>query len=275
MPRDRSFWHNLTIIGLLHVVVLFGIARWSSSAKQPLGRDIVWMDSGATQAFEENTTASATNKEEKASPNDEEDSRPIASEEKHDEPILAATPSDLPLATPSPAATPRPAIASPTPKPIVKATPKPSPKPTPKKKLIAKASATPKQMKRTPASSAKTPDASIAKGENGSGGHAGGAGNSSQFAWYGNMLHNRFFSEWDQPTSVVASGVKMSVLVRLRIEKDGRVSDFALVRPSGNVVVDESVAAVAKRVTQVDPLPTGLGNGGHYDVNINFELNAE
>ena len=73
------------------------------------------------------------------------------------------------------------------------------------------------------------------------------------------MLHDRFFSEWEQPTSVVASGVKMSVLVRVRIEKDGRVSDFALVRPSGNVVVDESVAAVAKRVTKVDPLPAGLG----------------
>lgn len=89
------------------------------------------------------------------------------------------------------------------------------------------------------------------------------------------MLHDRFFNEWNQPTSVVASGAKMSVLVRLRIEKDGRVSDFAVARPSGNVVVDESVAAVAKRVTKVDPLPAGLGDAGHYDVNINFELNRE
>src|SRR5450755_100074 len=104
MPRDRSFWRNLTVIGLLHVVVLFGIARWSSSAKQPLGRDIVWMESGATQAIEENSAAPATNDEEKASLTEEEDSKPIASDEKHDEPILAATPSDLPLATPSPAA---------------------------------------------------------------------------------------------------------------------------------------------------------------------------
>jgi hypothetical protein len=38
------------------------------------------------------------------------------------------------------------------------------------------------------------------------------------------------------------------------------------------VIVDESVAAVAKRVTQVDPLPTGLLKGDHYDVRINFEL---
>jgi hypothetical protein len=40
-------------------------------------------------------------------------------------------------------------------------------------------------------------------------------------------------------------------------------------------VVDESVATIAKRVTQVDPLPAGLGNGDHYDVKINFELNSE
>jgi hypothetical protein len=38
--------------------------------------------------------------------------------------------------------------------------------------------------------------------------------------------------------------------------------------------VNESVAAVAKRVTEVDPPPVGLGNGNHYDVKINFELNT-
>jgi TonB family protein len=70
-------------------------------------------------------------------------------------------------------------------------------------------------------------------------------------------------------------GAKISALVKIRIEKDGRVSKFEIVRPSGNVVVDESIAAVAKRVTQVDSLPNGLGNGEHYDVNINFELNSD
>jgi len=35
------------------------------------------------------------------------------------------------------------------------------------------------------------------------------------------------------------------------------------------------VAAVAKHVTQVDPLPAGLGSGDHYDVKINFQLNSE
>ncbi len=89
------------------------------------------------------------------------------------------------------------------------------------------------------------------------------------------MLHDRFFSEWIQPTTSVAVGAKMSALVRIRIEKDGRISKFTITKPSGNVVVDESVAAVAKRVTQVDPLPNGLGRGAFYEVNINFELNPE
>ena len=107
----------------------------------------------------------------------------------------------------------------------------------------------------------------------GGGGAANGSGGSSEFGWYGNMLHDRFYSEWIQPTTVIASGAKISALVKIRIEKDGTISDFKIARPSGNVVVDESIEAVAKRVTQVDPLPTGLGGGDHYDVNINFEVN--
>ena len=109
----------------------------------------------------------------------------------------------------------------------------------------------------------------------GAGGRAGGAGGESQFGWYGSMLHDRFYSEWVQPNTNLTSGSKASALVKIRIEKDGRVSSFEIIRPSGNAVVDESVTAVAKRVTQVDPLPAGLGSGEHYDVKINFELNSE
>ena len=84
-----------------------------------------------------------------------------------------------------------------------------------------------------------------------------------------------FERTWIQPKTSIAIGAKITSLVRIRIEKDGRISNFTIVRPSGNVVVDESVAAVAKRVTQVDPLPKGLGGGAYYEVNINFELNPE
>ena len=50
---------------------------------------------------------------------------------------------------------------------------------------------------------------------------------------------------------------------------------FEIVRPSGDATVDQSINAVAKRVTQVDALPPGLGSGDHYDVKISFELNSE
>jgi len=40
-------------------------------------------------------------------------------------------------------------------------------------------------------------------------------------------------------------------------------------------VVDESIEAVGRKVTRVDALPAGIGNGGHYDVNINFALNSK
>lgn len=114
------------------------------------------------------------------------------------------------------------------------------------------------------------------KGESsGGGGHAGGGSIESQFGWYGNMLHDRLYSEWVQPIEVAASGQKFSVLTKLRIEPDGRVSSFEIVKSSGNETVDESVRQVAKRVTHVDPLPAGLGDGDHYDVKINFELNSE
>ncbi len=106
-------------------------------------------------------------------------------------------------------------------------------------------------------------------------GPGNGNGPASEFAWYRTMLHDRFYKEWQQPKTILASGAKMSTLVKIRIEKDGRVSKFTILRPSGNVVMDESVAAVTQRVTQVDPLPAGLIKGAYYEVQINFELNPE
>ncbi len=227
------------------------------------------------------------------------------------QPTPSETPPPTPTATPTPKPTPKPS-PKPTPKPTPKATPKPkasaSPKriktsPTPsttpkkkkesaeeleakkteEKKAVAKAAVGKKEKSDEEGESTEKPTkqataahggGSSKGGAAGSDGHGSGAGGASEFGWYGNMLHDRFYSEWVQPTTVVASGAKLSVLVKLRIEKDGRVSDFSMVKSSGNVVVDESVEAVAKHVTQVDPLPAGLG-GDYYEVKINFELNSD
>jgi TonB family protein len=195
----------------------------------------------------------------------------------------------------------------------VKATPKPAPKstpkPSPKKQTVAKAKPSPKPKpkadeKGETAKKSETPEPEkkkivVAKNElresappaekpsatqtglgtgttaGTAGGRAGGSVNQSQFGWYGSMLHDRFYSEWAQPTAVSNATGKNSVLVKLRIEKDGRVSSFEIARSSGNAELDDSVKALANRVNHVDPLPDGLGKADHYDVKINFELNSE
>ena len=166
---------------------------------------------------------------------------------------------------------------------MAKASPKPSPKakPSPTKfaKKVEEADANAEKKKIAKNAPAKEgPSSQTGAGKTGSAGkhgHAGGGNSTSEFGWYGNMLHDRFYSAWIQPTTNVVSGTKISTLVKVRIEKDGRVSSFEIIKPSENVVVNESVEAIAKRVTQVDPPPAGLGNGEHYDVKINFELNTD
>jgi len=289
MPRDASFWRNVAIIGIAHVAVLAGLKRWSGQTTKPPASEIIWMDGAETiLASTQHSLPLPPEPEPAPSPPPKEQEQTLEPEEA----VLTPAVSEIQMPTPASTVTPRPAV---TPKPSPTATPKPSPtrtpKPTPKKALLAKASPRPavKKTVETKKDSIKPgPDEiennasagpSVASTEvgnaAGSGGRGTGAGGASQISSYGNMLHARFFSAWVQPKSAVMSGAKMSALVKIRIEKDGRVSDFAIVKSSGNVVVDESVAAVAPRVTQVDPLPTGVGSGGSYSVNINFELDPE
>jgi TonB family protein len=206
--------------------------------------------------------------------------------------LPAATPTPTPRSTTTPKPTATPEVKVP-PKHTPRPKPKPTAKPSPKKLVVAKASPKPKQTPEkedvdlakeekkaaTPAPN-ESPNVVAAQSgtgktsSGGSGSHGSGATIQSQFGWYGSMLHDRFYSEWVQPTNVDAAGAK-SVLAKLRIERDGRVSSFEIVRPSGNAAIDDSVRAAAKRVTQVDALPTGLGSGDHYDVKIKFELSSD
>lgn len=303
---DRSFWRNAGLIGAAHVAVLIGVIRWSAAPPPQLKANVLWMDGGAVTQVASVASAPQPTLPPMPAPAESEEHQ---EEDDADEPSAssAQVPSEiaLPSATPRPSATIAPTTA---PKRAIKVTTKVTPKRSPKSKktLLAKASTTPRPKRSAtpkpeeestpPVKSESSPaptappdvlNAIAAAARNaapptagisgpGSGGRGLGAGGASQFGWYAHMLHDRFFSQWAQPTSVVRSGVKMSTLVKLRIEKDGRVSRFTILRPSGNVVVDESVAAVAKRVTQVDPLPTGLSGGaGFYEVNINFELNSD
>jgi TonB family protein len=293
MPGGR-FWGNVSLIALAHVALIAGLIRWSVAAKvSSNSENIVWL--GGQGDF----SAKESEKQESPSPKqpvtDTESSESEKDETADEEPVLTTAKSEieLPTATPKPTAT-----ATPVPKlsatPAVRArtTPNPLQKPTPKKKLLAKASPKPaakpkSSLTKANAKSEKKDKIVLAKkdaapqsgsGQSGSIGKAssaGGGSSASEFGWYGNMLHDRFYSAWIQPTTNVPSGAKISTLVNVRIDKDGRVSKFEIAKPSANATVNESVAAVAKQISQVDPPPTGLIKGDHYEVKINFELNTE
>ncbi len=99
-----------------------------------------------------------------------------------------------------------------------------------------------------------------------------GQGDPSEFAWYHELIHDRFFSQWDQPVSIFDPGHQFICTVQIRIEKDGRITSAKIIQGSSNAVMDQSVEAALEKVRQIDPLPPGLGDGGAYTVNINFEL---
>jgi outer membrane biosynthesis protein TonB len=280
MRRDARFWRNVALITLVHVLALIALLRWAGASKIESAQEITWLSA------DEDTSASIDSPKPEETPTPE---KPALSEENQSVPALAKSEIQLPTATPHP--TPS---ASTTPKPSPKASPKPSPKkkmspkpsPSPEKKKSKPQATSAKENENTKKLAAKKNDAEKSEKKSGettakNGGAAGGraqtnaSSTSANAGWYGNMLHDRFYREWAQPTTAVASGAKLSALARIRIEQDGRISDFKIVRPSGNVVVDESVQVVGKKVTRVDALPTGIGNGGHYDVNINFALNSK
>jgi outer membrane biosynthesis protein TonB len=277
MAKTGRFWRNVVLIALAHVALIAGLIRWSLAARASSNPEsIVWLGPGGLAAGESESEPSLPPKPEAPKPSNED-------EEHEKKPAVVTAKSEIELPsptlkpTPTAASTPK-STATPAPKP--KATPRPIPKPTPKKALVAKAS--PKPSPKAKPGSAKANEKSE-KNEKSAQTKSGGlqsavsrgGSSASEFAWYGNMLHDRFYSAWIQPTTHVPTGAKISTLVKVRIEKDGHVSKFEIIKPSENAVVNESVAAVAKQVTEVDSPPAGLIKGDHYDVKINFELNTE
>jgi len=290
MSKKPRFWRNVTLIALAHVALIAGLIRWSLAARSaPEAESLVWLNRVEDLAAERSQGTAAAPTKISAASVEPEPLKPDETEK--EQPPLTQAKSEIELPKPTPTATPAPRLTA---KP--KATPKPTAKPTPKKTVLAKVSKSSahaksslpkskeeqsdssiekKKSTKTPGAKTKSSDSgSVKTGSASKAGSAGGGGNASEFGWYGNMLHDRFYSAWTQPTTTVASGTKISTLVKVRIEKDGHVSKFEIIKPSENVVVNESVAAIATRVTEVDSPPTGLVKGDHYDVKINFELNT-
>jgi TonB family protein len=310
MPKKLRFWSNVALIAAAHVAIIVGLVRWGNRSKESGGQSVMWLNGEAGDGIVLDKKNSPVTKS--PAPRRETKTESLRLPEVEDDrPFLASAPSEIqlpskPLITPTPTAvhTPRPKPketpkATPKPKPtpkltpkptpsqkkitLVKASPRPSAKPTPEKAGDEKAEEEKKEIAKTistKSDATETESKTSAATQTGAGkgtspGAGGGSTREAQFGWYGSMLHDRFYSEWVQPTSVASADAKNSVLVKLRIERDGRVSSFEIARPSGNTELDESVKAIANRVSRVEPLPDGLGKGDHYDVKINFELNSE
>ena len=281
MAKTGRFWRNVVLIALAHLALIANLIRWSLAARASSNPEsVVWL--GGAEAL------AAGEQEKEASPPPKRPTPPVESlrddEAEKKKPVATSVKSEIELPSPTPKPAPKAtATLKPdtTPTPKLKATPKPIPKPTPKKALVAKASLKPSPKpklslaKASEKSEKNEKSAQTSPDRLGQSAVSSGGSSASEFGWYGNMLHDRFYSAWIQPTTHVPTGAKISTLVKVRIEKDGRVSKFEVIKPSGNAVVNESVAAVAKQVTEVDAPPAGLIKGDHYDVKINFELNTE
>lgn len=267
MGQDARFWRNVIIIAIAHVAILLMLARWNAEAQRPNLQSVVWLNNATAITTTQPKAGgdTALSRELPGSDLEHQGEAPYAKSVESDVHLATPLPTSaaIPVSRPSPRVMPK-VVLKATPKKPVVATPKPSPK---KKTTPVEEGAS--DQNREAVKSAPDDNRVVDGDKTGSAGS--GMIRSSEFSSYGKMLHNRFYSEWRQPTTSAPVGTKMSALVRVRIERDGRVSNFAILRPSGNVVVDESVAAIAKRVIQVDPLPPGLG-GTFYEVNINFEL---
>ncbi|MDQ3624263.1 MAG: TonB family protein [Verrucomicrobiota bacterium] len=296
MTQEQLFRRNLTIVAVLHGLAVLAFVFYGHWQRDPVAPAVVWLDGGALSAG-----AAA------AAPAPEPVAEPPPPELVEREPIVEPPPErpDPPSELVQPKATPMPMTPRPsTPKPATpKPTAKPSPKPTPKKvtpkatpKTASAKTTSPKPASPKAATTPKiTPGAdpagdatATARNEAGPAGKAAGAGSktgtgkgagktggggnsTSELAWYFEMLHDRFYSRWLQPTSLIRSETDFTTTVRLKIAKDGTVASRQLVKSSGNPVMDESVMLAANKVAQVDPLPAGLG-GEAYEVNLQFKL---
>ena len=90
---------------------------------------------------------------------------------------------------------------------------------------------------------------------------------------YHTLIHDRFYSQWEQPTSIPTEHRHdFSTVLKITIRRDGTIGDFSLAKPSGNPVMDESVLEAARKVLKIAPVPDKMGDSGGYTISINFEL---
>ncbi len=116
------------------------------------------------------------------------------------------------------------------------------------------------------------PGSSSGSGSNGFGAGPGGSGGPlSPISAFHLRVKEVYFSEWQQPHGLVESGSKYRVRVEIVIGRQGDIVSARVVAKSGNAEMDRSVQEAVSRVSQVEPLPTGVG-GATYAILLNFDI---
>lgn len=102
-------------------------------------------------------------------------------------------------------------------------------------------------------------------------GPSGGTPSSDDFpGWYYQDVYERFHAAWEQPgVGAVPHGTKATV--RIRVARDGAVTQRRLTGRSGNQVMDDSIERAMNTVQRLRPLPDTY-RGAHRDIDIEFEL---
>lgn len=89
-----------------------------------------------------------------------------------------------------------------------------------------------------------------------------------EMARYHSLMHQTLYRAWSQPTSILPG---LTVEVRIRVQRDGRITQREIIRSSRNNTMDESVMRALNSVNSLSPLPASLA-GPHHDFTIEFEL---
>ena len=202
------------------------------------------------------------------------------------EPKAASTPAPRPTITPTPK--PRPKSATPTPKPksSTRATPTPGKNAMPLKKVAKVATPRPgaKVIAQKITDSAAKPEgagtgsgnASSGSGKETNAGTKGGpgaaGGTNAVLLTYFKKVEAQFRREWEKPLTVVRTGREVAADVKLRAAADGTVESLALVKPTGNHEVDQSIEQALRRVTKVERPPAELLKNGVLDEMVAFIL---
>jgi len=104
----------------------------------------------------------------------------------------------------------------------------------------------------------------------GSGSGGGGGGSDSPVAWYYAMVKQIMYEAWQQPSGLANAG-NPTASVTIRVKRDGTISDWQMLRPSGNALMDDSVKRAVQAVKRLKPLPPQF-IGPSQDITIQFEL---